>query len=613
MAGLLSRRNPSRWTIGLLAAAVLAAHGALLVWEAWGDSPTWDEVAHLPTGVRYWETGQFDLYRVNPPLVRLVAALPVWVSRPRTSYWCVDAAPYNRSEFAVAQDFVRLNGPRSLWLYRLGRLACVPFSLLGAWTCFAWGRLLYGRPAGLLALTLWCFDPLVLGHGHLITCDVAGAATALASGYTFWLWLQKPGGLRALVAGLSLGLAELTKTTNLLLFGIWPCAWLLWRFPPWRFPAARWAAEGAQLLTALLVALVVLNAGYGFEGTFDRLGDYQFVSETFCGSGPNTAPGRVTWNRFVGTWLQDVPVPLPANYLSGIDTQKKELEARLIVSQLRGVVRHGGWWYYYLYALLVKEPLGTLALVALAAAVPWFFPRPPGAGRNESLLLLPLLGFLVALSSQTGFTCHARYALPVLPFAFVLAGRIVPAAASWRLLAGAVLVCVLATVGSSLRICPHSLSYFNEAAGGPSNGHRHLLDSNLDWGQDLLYLRRWYEQHPEARPLGLAYNGTFDTALVIPGLKSVPRGPSQWAGDAAETGPRPGWYAVSVHFVYGGNRPPDPDWPNRDYLYFQHCIPVARAGYSIWIYHLTPQEADRVRRLIGLAPLPAPETPAGGS
>lgn len=595
-----------RSNTGLLVAIVLTVHGAILTWEAYGDSPTYDEVAHLPAGVRYWERGQFDLFRVNPPLARFAAALPVWLCQPQTSYKSVNAAPYNRSEFIVARDFVALNGANSLSLYRLGRLACIPFSFLGAWVCFQWARRLYGYRAGLLALTLWCFDPLVLGHGHLISCDVAGAAMAVSAGYTFWLWLREPDWPKALFAGLCLGLAQLAKTTNLLLLGIWPCLWLLWRMMPSSYPRLRWATDGFLLATVFLTALVVLNAGYGGERSLTRLGDYYFVSKTLCGSDTSSSHRAVHWNRFRGTWMEHIPVPLPANYLCGIDMQKKELEEQIVVSQLRGVVRRGGWWYYYLYALLVKEPLGTLALFALAAVVPWFFPRSPDAGRNEWMLLLPLLGFLIALGTQTGFTCHARYALPVLPFAFILVGRLLPAAAVSRPVAAIVLACVLATVVSSLRICPHSLSYFNEAAGGPENGPAHLLDSNIDWGQDLLYLRRWFDRHPEARPLGLAYHGTFDSKLIVPECESVPGGPQKGTADASEAGPRPGWYAVSVQLVFGGSEDHDPDYADRHYLYFRHFTPVARAGYSIWIYHLTPEEADGVRQAIGLPPLGAP-------
>jgi hypothetical protein len=77
-----------------------------------------------------------------------------------------------------------------------------------------------------------------------------------------------------------------------------------------------------------------------------------------------------------------------------------------------------------------------------------------------------------------------------------------------------------------------------------------------------------------------------------------------------DQGPAPGWFAVDVSFVRGMNRrvldgqgrwtPPE---PNCDFSYFRRFRPVARAGYSIYIYHVTRDEANRARRELGLAEL----------
>ena len=107
-------------------------------------------------------------------------------------------------------------------------------------------------------------------------------------------------------------------------------------------------------------------------------------------------------------------------------------------------------------------------------------------------MLLPAAVVLVLVSSQTGFNHHMRYILPIFPFVFVATGKLAYFFRSdrpWTRLA------ILALLGwavfSSLRVYPHSMSYFNELAGGPENGHNYLVDSNIDWGQDLLELRDW--------------------------------------------------------------------------------------------------------------------------
>ena len=157
-------------------------------------------------------------------------------------------------------------------------------------------------------------------------------------------------------------------------------------------------------------------------------------------------------------------------------------------------------------------------------------------------------------------------------------------------------------VASSLWVYPHSLSYFNELAGGPANGSTYLVDSNIDWGQDLFYLRDWLKQHPEAKPLKLAYFGYFDPRVAGIEFDLPPKGetsPEESIGPhAQEIGPRRGWYAVSVTMMRGYSYSiPDGQggqhwFPLNSFVYFQHFRPIARAGWSIYIYHIEPEECE---------------------
>jgi hypothetical protein len=161
-------------------------------------------------------------------------------------------------------------------------------------------------------------------------------------------------------------------------------------------------------------------------------------------------------------------------------------------------------------------------------------------------------------------------------------------------------LCIAASVGSSLWVYPHSLSYFNELVGGPRYGYRHLNNSNIDWNQDLLYLGRWYEEHPEARPLGVVlFRDSVNPRLV--GIESVdvpvrPDLETPYGIVPRKVGPLPGWYAVSVNWLVSRDG---------EYDYFRELEPVGRAGYSIYIYHLTLEEANALRRQYGLPELPA--------
>jgi hypothetical protein len=296
--------------------------------------------------------------------------------------------------------------------------------------------------------------------------------------------------------------------------------------------------------------------------------------------------------------LGEIPIPLPKHYVTGLDLQKLDFEEGKW-SYLNGEWKLGGWWYYYLEALLLKEPLGSWVLLILAFLVSCIWRKVYSAGwRNELVLLAPAVVVFVLVSSQTGFSRYLRYVLPCFPFVFIWISKLAQSFESrqWKVVAPtiAALVC---SVGSSLSVYPYSMSYFNELAGGPKNGHRYLIDANIDWGQDIWHLKRWYDQHRQARPLRGKLHSFVDSNFFEMDLGEPPRGPTPaFPGtDPADVGPQPGWYAMSVHRLH-----------ERDgrYDYFLKFFkPTTMIGYSIYIYHIRPEEARRARTAMGLLKL----------
>ena len=447
----------------------------------------------------------------------------------------------------------------------------------------------------------------------------------LLAGYAFWRWWTLPTLPRAVLAGLALGLAELTKFTWLILFALWPLL-LLIQFARERSAArhgnpleaapqgghshgepTRWERI-VQLGALLFLCVCLINVGYLCEGSLTPLKEYDFASESLAG--PREARGGPMGNRFRGTWLGEVPVPLPYHYLSGIDIQKVDFE-RDWRCYLAGTWKQGGWWYFYLVALAVKLPLGTLGLGVLAAVFALRRPDRRTALLDQLPLLLPPLAVLILASSQTHFTTHVRYVLPAFPFAFVWLSQLVsPAAASvskwYPRLAWS---CLAATVVSSALAVPHSLSYFNELAGGSANGHRWLLNSNVDWGQDLLFARDWLKRHAPGRPFGLIHFGFYDARLL--GLENYSLPPEYDeerppANSTSADGPQPGLYVLSVNALHGH------EFYSSDgrggmklidrpvYSYFQRLEPVARIGGSMVIYDVSLEETNRLRRELNL-------------
>jgi 4-amino-4-deoxy-L-arabinose transferase-like glycosyltransferase len=659
-SGVPPDRSPKiDWPVGLL----LAFHVALLLWCGTVTAPVKSEDAHLAAGLSDLYLGRFDLYRVNPPLVRVFAAIPLLTFEPLLPLGRYDTNRLSRSEYAVGTDFVYANKSSATWLMRASRWTCVFLVLCGGYVCWLWASRLLGRTAGFVALAMWCLSPTILGHASTIMPDAHAAAIGVAAMYCFWRWLKRPHWPEATAFGTVLGLAELCKFTFLVFYLLLPVLWIVYRLPERRaLPRLNWGRQSAMLAAAMLLSLCVINCGYMFEDAFTPLEGFRFRSTLFAGHDSLKDVPPEGGNPFVGTWLGKLPVPVPANMLQGIDTQRYDFE-RGLPSYLHGQWADHGWWYYYLYALAIKEPLGTWCLVAMAVGVTivdlrrrkgavasgrWSVasdqsmrakgtvpfssdkkrdsPQSMGfsaSWRDEMIVLAPFFTILIFVSSQTGFSVHSRYIIPALPFLFVWTSKIgrvfekpseeeeeltprrevakdglffapLRLCVSLFSLRGAVVLMLAWSVGSSLWYYPHSLSYFNELVGGPMGGPKHLLDSNIDWGQDLFYLKDWLDAHPDVKLDGLAYWGSYPTTLA--GIPGTPMPPSDPAArdrplsqrERGEFIPPPGWYALSVNCIYGRDR---------QYRYFLNHEPAATVGYSIYIYDITPEQASERQRL----------------
>jgi 4-amino-4-deoxy-L-arabinose transferase-like glycosyltransferase len=534
-------------------------------------------------------------------MVQLLAAGPLAILG-KTSDWSEVTNEKNqrpRPEFATGHRFERANQANFMSLVRIARLACLPITLLGAIICFAWSYELNGRRAAILSLSLWCFSPSILAHASLITSDVGATSFGLMAAYSFWRWLRSQCWATTLFAGTSLGLAMSARTVWLILCVLWPLAWLWHLSRCWERNghAILWRQAGA-LATILAIGIYVVNAMYAFDRVFQRLDSFHFVSDALS---DNIEPssdghGEDRRNRFENSVLGCVPIPFPADFLLGLDLQKKDFEHFGSPSYLAGVSRSTGWWHYYIVGLIAKTPVGTLLLIAWSWALTLrnnaSFLRAP----RVAALVLPPISILVLSALNHGMTQHVRYIICTLPFAFVIAGEVVSRTyCVGRLRRGVVLCLTLASVMSTLSVFPHCLSYFNEAAGGPRNGHSLLLGSNSDWGQDLLFLRDWFGRQSDSRVLNLSYSGEVDPRNLGISFEL----PLSCAASAAESvPPRGAWIAISTNFLHGysalapdghgGVRRIGADWIEcytlRD--------PVAWAGYTIAIF----DEANAVER-----------------
>ncbi len=600
----------------------------MLAFSAYVHSPMTDEIAHFAAGLGHWRYGDFELYNVNPPLARVVGTLPLYCAMPvdeeaMSKAYSVSGSSRDdqggivshRKEFSIGDKLMSAMGSRYLFWLMIARWACIPFSCIGAWVCFAWASDLYGERAGWTALVLWCTSPLVLAFGGALTPDVPSGAMGILALYRYWKWTEESSYGNAYFAGLSIGLAELTKSTWILLH---PMLFLI--TVGLMFNRQNRISLAAQCGFQLMLAWVVLLAGYGFTDQFKPLGEFEFSSpqlqvRELSESGEVE---RIVGNRFRGTLMESIPVPLPTELVRGVDTQESAMTAQTIIGFLCGELRLGGWWYYYFAVLLFKCTIGELGLFFIATlgvlgsclsfrATHGDCDQATAKLRwhrllciETALLLGPVVLYLALLSYHTGLNRHARYMLQFLPLCFVWGSQAVTyfPERPW-LRYGTIGFAAFGSL-SSLSCFPHSLAYFNEVVGGPTQGHRYLSGTNIDWGHNVFYLRDELQRRGWDS-VGVSLWTRYD--LKLAGIEAeIKKIPKLKLADRVVVGPmredfkllEPGRYAMSVCLVQGtmgvSNSIQQDDPIDNGFTYFQEFKPVGHVGHSIWLYELSDED-----------------------
>jgi hypothetical protein len=236
------------------------------------DSATFDETSHVAAGVSYLETGDYRLNPEHPPLVKLIAALPLvllhrtggdyaslaWTGKPDS-----DAEPVrsHANQWVFGFDFLNGAGRDPAKRLTPARCAVVALAVLLALVVYAWSRALFGLGPALFALILAVTCPTLLAHARLVTTDLPSALGFTATAWLVWRWLEAPSWHRAACAGASLGAALLFKFSCMLLVPV-VVALAAVAVATKRLALKR-ALAGIALVGAM--AFAVLWGGYGFR------------------------------------------------------------------------------------------------------------------------------------------------------------------------------------------------------------------------------------------------------------------------------------------------------------------------------------------------------------
>jgi hypothetical protein len=558
-------------TVAALALIILGA--CLLAAGSWRVySNTWDEPEHLAAGVELLDRGKYEYDTEHPPLGRVLLALGPWLAGAHS----FGTPPPDGTREGVD---ILYSGGHYWRMLTLARLGTMPFLVLLLFATWLWARRIFETPAqALLPVVLLVAVPPVLGHAALASLDVAAASTILLALYFLQRWLLSGTPRDAAFFGLASGLAVGTKFSGVPFIGLSLAALALTRGllarkapPPGSGPAAQSATPGTArqwlggLAVAALATLLVLFLVYAPRTAHHPGTDFRFHwAVTYLLQKPGL-------DHSLGVLLSHLRLPYEfQDLVNGVVAVEAHNDTGHL-SYLLGEVRNTGWWYFYLVALAVKTPIpllagGTAGLVWLARE---------GWRQAHAWMLAPLVLFVTILAFASSFSrinIGIRHILVLYPF--LALGSAYVLLRAWRatrarrgrasaLAAVALLAVVVWQLSPSWTAFPDYLPYFNEAVPRPE---RVLVDSDLDWGQDLHRLEQRAAQLGIAH-LNLAYRGTADLAREpLPPLHILP--PNQ---------PVSGWVAVSA---LARTRNP------ADYAWLDAFQPLERVGKTIDLYYI---------------------------
>ncbi len=560
----------ARWA-GWLAVGLLLLFWARLQLTAVTQSATFDEIIHILHGTLFWQSWQLYGVVQNPPLVNALIGLPVHLAlHPVIPFQ--DPLWQTNDWLRISQQFAWASNENGLQIIWVGRQAVMLTAvLLGALVYRFAGMLFRSRTAGLLALFLYTFDPNILAHSSLATTDLGAAFFFLLAAYAVWRYWAVGGWQWYLVTAVTIGLVLAAKFSGLIfvvalvLIALYK---VVLEIRDWRLEIER----SRQSLISNLQSLLEVT-GWIIIGSLIFLAIYRFQFAIF----------------------QD-------DFLTQQEHQTAGHDAFFM-----GEVKRGGWWYYFPVLFLIKTPLPTLALLALAL---YQFMRQRGWRDWAPVWLLLLAGGVMAAGLTSQVNIGYRYLLPMLPILFVFAGVLCQVSGvryqmsgvkkqmateyripitdyglritAHRLLLTACCLLLLLSL-TSLAIHPHYLSFFNALVGGPGNGWQWAADSNLDWGQDLPGLADYVAEngieHFYAAWLGSAPLAAYGLAQGEP-LRVWPVGREDPLLDTFyPENPAPGVYmfsATQLQGVYARD-------PAR-YAWFREREPTARIAYSLFVY-----------------------------
>jgi len=543
-----------------------------------GDSGIIDEVAHIPSGYTYVKDADYRLNPEHPPLAKSLAALLLVADKnivgpEKDSSWA------NISQWGTGWYLIYGAGNNAKNVLDLARLPMMLLMVFLGLFLFKWARELFGRKTALVVLLLYAFYPDILAHGRLVTTDVSAALGFVVATYCFLKMLKKTSRKTILFAALALALAQLLKFSAILLF---PIFFVLVFVKSWMdkkdngFWKGFWADFKPFLLISVLSIVIVWIVYIPFVRNTPPAIEHKLI-ETNLTDRPDTLILR----NFLHHFENNAITRGLGHYILGV---------YLVIGRvgggnntfLWGELSHKSIPSFFPVAWLLKTPIPIILLIfasVLAIILRW--PKDKDKKWQLAIILTPIIIYWI-VTLRGKLDIGIRHLMPTVPFVLLMIGYfiqpILNAKKKWPKVAIGLLVVYM--VGSTLYNYPNFIAYFNEFT-PKDQRYQRLIDSSLDWGQDLLRLKKYVDEN-QIKSIKVDYFGGSIPSYNIPESVAL----------HSQNGPTSGWLAISATF-YQSSRMVGPEEGKWSYQWLDAYKPKAIIGGSILVFYISPEELKK--------------------
>ncbi|MDP3800226.1 MAG: glycosyltransferase family 39 protein [bacterium] len=566
--------------IDFVAGIIIISALALAIFSVKGDSVTTDESPHVTAGYSYLTQNDMRLNPEHPPLMKDLAGIPLLFKNLNIDLehysWKTDI----NGQWTFGTHFLYESGNNPDEIIFNARLAVMLIFVLLGIMVYIWTKERYGAKTGLLGLFLTVFSPNIIANGRYVTTDVAAAFAFVLGTYFFVKFINNQTKKNLLFAGIAFGIAQLLKFSLIILVPLFVFTGIVYWFISKKISFVKLVAS---LTGIFFIGALVIWPVYQFHvwkyPVERQKADTAFTLRSY--------PVKPIADAVI--WATDKPLLRSyAQYSLGL-LMVFQRTGGGNTTYFLGEVNNQAWKSYFptVYALKETIPALSLMLIALLIGIKNIFKNRNRIKKwlTESFTEIVWLSFIAiywALSIKGNLNIGVRHVLPTFPFIYMLtAGQISGWVKTGLKPIKVLVVCIFAVwLGmETLNTYPYYLTYYNELAGGPDNGYKYAVDSNLDWGQDLKRLTAYVNEN-NIEKIKLDYFGGGSPEYYL--------GNKYERLDANNVLQRHGWLAVSATLLQNGraNAVKGFQGNTTSYKWLDSYTPVTKIGYSIFVYKI---------------------------